>query len=73
MPVRFSHCQSWREIVLVTEVSGRGVGMDAVKSFVEREEGTIELVFRSSDTDSSYRAFDTVISMPGKFAVQAMG
>ena len=58
---------------VVTEVSGRGVGMDAVKSFVEREEGTIELVFRSSDTDSSYRAFDTVISMPGKFAVQAMG
>lgn len=58
---------------VVTEVSGRGVGMDAVKSFVEREEGTIELVFRSADTDSSYRAFDTVISMPAKFAVQAMG
>ena len=58
---------------VITEVSGRGVGMDAVKSFVEREEGTIELVFRSSDTDSSYRAFDTVISMPGKFAVKAMG
>lgn len=57
---------------VVTEVSGRGVGMDAVKSFVEREEGTIELVFRSADTDSSYRAFDTVISMPGKFAVQAI-
>ncbi len=57
---------------VVTEVSGRGVGMDAVKSFVEREEGTIELVFRTTDTDSSYRAFDTVISMPGKFAVQAM-
>ena len=57
---------------VVTEVSGRGVGMDAVKSFVEREEGTIQLVFRSADTDSSYRAFDTVISMPGKFAVQAV-
>ena len=57
---------------VVTEVSGRGVGMDAVKSFVEREEGTIKLVFRTSDTDSSYRAFDTVISMPAKFAVQAM-
>jgi two-component system chemotaxis sensor kinase CheA len=58
---------------VVTEVSGRGVGMDAVKSFVEREEGTITLVFRGSDTDSSYRGFDTVISMPAKFAVQAMG
>ncbi len=58
---------------VVTEISGRGVGMDAVKSFVEREGGTIALVFRSSDTDNSHRAFDTVISMPSKFAVQAMG
>ena len=57
---------------VVTEISGRGVGMDAVKSFVEREEGTITLVFRSPDTGSTYRAFDTVISMPGKFAVQAI-
>ncbi len=55
----------------VTEVSGRGVGMDAVKSFVEREGGSIELVFRSNDTDSDYRAFDTVIGLPDKFAVQA--
>lgn len=55
----------------VTEVSGRGVGMDAVKSFVEREEGTIQLVFREADTDNQHRAFDTVISLPAKFAVQA--
>ena len=58
---------------VVTEVSGRGVGMDAVKSFVEREGGTIRLVFRNTDAGSEFRAFDTVISMPGKFAVQAMG
>jgi two-component system, chemotaxis family, sensor kinase CheA len=57
----------------VTEVSGRGVGMDAVKNFVEREGGTIRLVFRNTDAGSDFRAFDTVISMPGKFAVQAMG
>ena len=47
--------------------------MDAVKSFVEREGGTIRLVFRNTDAGSEFRAFDTVISMPGKFAVQAMG
>ncbi|MES2948327.1 MAG: MCP four helix bundle domain-containing protein [Pseudomonadota bacterium] len=57
---------------VVTEVSGRGVGMDAVKSFVEREGGTIRLVLRNTDAGSDFRAFDTVISMPGKFAVQAM-
>ncbi len=58
---------------VVTEVSGRGVGMDAVKSFVEREGGTIRLVFRNPDVGSDFRAFDTVISMPCKFAVQAVG
>ena len=58
---------------VVTEVSGRGVGMDAVKSFVEREGGTIRLVFRNTDAENDFRAFDTVISMPGKFAVQALG
>ncbi len=69
---QFIFAPGFSTAAVVTELSGRGVGMDAVKSFVEREEGTIKLVFRSSDTDSSYRAFDTVISMPGKFAVQAI-
>jgi two-component system, chemotaxis family, sensor kinase CheA len=69
---QFIFAPGFSTAAVVTEVSGRGVGMDAVKSFVEREEGTIQLVFRSSDTESSYRAFDTVISMPEKFAVQAM-
>lgn len=57
---------------VVTEVSGRGVGMDAVKSFVEREGGSIKLVFRNPDSGSNYRAFDTVISMPSNFAVKAV-
>lgn len=57
----------------VTEVSGRGVGMDAVKSFVEREQGTIELRFLNPETAGStdgYRPFETVITLPAKFAVQ---
>ena len=69
---QFIFAPGFSTAAVVTEVSGRGVGMDAVKSFVEREEGTIKLVFRSPDTGSTYRAFDTVISMPGKFAVQAI-
>ena len=59
----------------VTEVSGRGVGMDAVKSFVEREEGTIELRFLNQQTSGEsdgYRPFETVISMPAKFAVRSV-
>lgn len=53
----------------VTEVSGRGVGMDAVKSFVEREGGTIKLIFTDSATVAEYRTFATVITLPGRFAV----
>ncbi len=59
----------------VTEVSGRGVGMDAVKSFVEREEGSIVLRFldaRPDDAGDAYRPFETVITLPAKFAVQSM-
>jgi two-component system chemotaxis sensor kinase CheA len=54
----------------VTAVSGRGVGMDAVKSFVEREGGTIELRFTGNDSKSEFRAFETVISLPSRHAVQ---
>lgn len=54
----------------VTEVSGRGVGMDAVKGFVERERGTIELRFLNEDSDSEFRQFETVISLPESFAVR---
>ena len=53
----------------VTEVSGRGVGMDAVKGFVEREGGTIELRFTSDDTGSEFRRFEVVIGLPERFAV----
>ena len=55
---------------VVTEVSGRGVGMDAVKGFVEREEGTIELRFLNDDVGSDFRQFETVISLPEKFALR---
>lgn len=54
----------------VTEVSGRGVGMDAVKSFVEREGGTIELVLQGTKAANGFCPFETVISLPAKFAVQ---
>lgn len=54
----------------VTEVSGRGVGMDAVRSFITREGGDIALVFTDTQTGADYRAFETIITLPEKFAVQ---
>ncbi len=55
----------------VTEVSGRGVGMDAVRDFVKREGGEIELRFTDGKVGAGFRAFETVITLPGAFAVQA--
>lgn len=53
----------------VTEVSGRGVGMDAVKGFVQAQGGSIELVLAGADGQGDYRPFETVIRLPAKFAV----
>jgi two-component system, chemotaxis family, sensor kinase CheA len=55
----------------VTEVSGWDVGMDAVQSFVQREEGSIELrLLNNVAALDGYRQFETVISLPSKLAVQ---
>jgi two-component system chemotaxis sensor kinase CheA len=54
----------------VTEVSGRGVGMDAVREFLARESGRIELRFRSqADAGQPFRAADFVIRLPASAAV----
>jgi len=55
----------------VTEVSGRGVGMDAVKGFVEREGGTIGIALLGQETSDGFRSFETVIRLPENFAVLA--
>ena len=56
----------------VTEVSGRGVGMDAVKGFVEREGGTIELrlLAATGASEKGFVPFETVIRLPEKFVVR---
>jgi hypothetical protein len=53
----------------VTEVSGRGVGMDAVKGFVEAEGGALVLTMLEQSAGQDYRPFETLILLPGKFAV----
>ncbi len=53
----------------VTEVSGRGVGMDAVKDFLNREHGAVELVFTDLHEGSEYRTFALYITLPAQYAV----
>lgn len=55
----------------VTEVSGRGVGMDAVQGFLRREAGDIRLVFLDNAAGADFRAFETLITLPGELAVSA--
>jgi HPt (histidine-containing phosphotransfer) domain-containing protein len=54
----------------VTEVSGRGVGMDAVKGFLEREGGEVSVQFLDNNAAKDFRPFEIVINLPAKFAVQ---
>lgn len=56
----------------VTTISGRGVGMDAVREFLGRSGGTIELRFTDNHAGASFRQFQTVVSLPGKFAVDSV-
>ncbi|MGU7811045.1 ATP-binding protein [Burkholderia sp. AW49-1] len=51
----------------VTEVSGRGVGMDAVRNFLKRDGGDIALRFTDDRVGASYRAFETIVSLPARF------
>ena len=54
----------------VTEVSGRGVGMDAVVNFVKREQGKIESHFTDDDVGADIRHFKMRVFLPASFAVK---
>ncbi|ADG15585.1 CheA signal transduction histidine kinase [Paraburkholderia atlantica] len=56
----------------VSEISGRGVGMDAVRDFVGREHGRIELRFTDDRRGADYRRFQTVVSFPEDWAVDSL-
>lgn len=53
----------------VTEVSGRGVGMDAVKQFLEQEGGSIKVDLDEGDELADFRTFATKITLPERFYV----
>ncbi|HET8870051.1 MAG TPA: ATP-binding protein, partial [Aquabacterium sp.] len=52
----------------VTEVSGRGVGMDAVRGFLQREGGDVAIHFTDGNAAAEMRPFELVITLPEKFA-----
>ncbi|HYR24881.1 MAG TPA: ATP-binding protein [Aquabacterium sp.] len=54
----------------VTEVSGRGVGMDAVRGFLQREGGDIHIRFLDQQEEADYRAFELAVHLPARFGVQ---
>ena len=54
----------------VTEVSGRGVGMDAVRGFLQREGGDVHIHFRDTNAGADFRAFELVVSLPARFGTQ---
>lgn len=54
----------------VTEVSGRGVGMDAVLNFIKREHGSIEIIFTDDAIGAPFRRFETVVRLPAGLFVQ---
>ena len=54
----------------VTEVSGRGVGMDAVRGFLQREGGDVHIHFLDTNVGADFRAFDLVVSLPARFGTQ---
>jgi HAMP domain-containing protein len=53
----------------ITEVSGRGVGMDAVKRFLEEEGGSIQVALDEGDEMADFRTFATKIKLPERFYV----
>lgn len=55
----------------VSEVSGRGVGMDAVLAFVSRENGTIDIQFDDDAVGADFRQFHITVALPAAFAVKA--
>ena len=54
----------------ITEVSGRGVGMDAVQDFVRREGGEISIEFADHAFGADFRQFCIVVALPAHLAVQ---
>ena len=55
----------------VSDISGRGVGMDAIRKFVENLGGKVEIRFtQTARSDAEYRPFESRIILPAACAVK---
>jgi two-component system chemotaxis sensor kinase CheA len=57
----------------ITDVSGRGVGLDAVRGFIERESGHIAIHFTDDAVGADFRRFHITVSLPESLAVPVNG
>lgn len=51
----------------VTDISGRGVGMDAINSYLKQAEGLLKIELVEGPHDSGYAPFYLIINLPNKF------
>lgn len=51
----------------ITDISGRGVGMDAVKSYMEKLGGQMFIKFTGKQSDDGFQPFATMIQIPPKY------
>jgi len=56
----------------VTDISGRGVGMDAVKQFIQDAGGSIEVVLESGDENDDFRSFITRLKIPASCCLSTL-
>ncbi|MDD1626315.1 MAG: HAMP domain-containing protein [Methylococcaceae bacterium] len=53
----------------LTDISGRGVGMDTVVGFARKEGGYVKINFLDNKEGFAQRAFETVVYLPSHYAV----
>ena len=51
-------------------MSGRGVGMDAVRGFLQKESGEIQIRFLDDKAGADFRAFELMVTLPARFGTQ---
>ncbi len=55
---------------VVTDISGRGVGMDAVKEFLTKAGGGIEIILQNtSDVEKGFVPFELLVQLPSRLFV----
>ncbi|MES2258191.1 MAG: ATP-binding protein [Pseudomonadota bacterium] len=57
----------------VSEVSGRGVGLDAVCDFVAAASGRVSIAFTDDAVGAEFRAFQIIVTFPDSMAVEVDG